>query len=196
MGVSYVSVVCSLDALASVYSSRDEALFRRVVASRDSGVRHYLSVAGEDGGRPPAEPLAEVFRGAQLSPMRPHVYAYALLAYALVLGERAGELDCAYRRAGRLSARLASLGERDAVIPVFCDAWPLPDLALGDHPMCTTLRAEEVARLATETRALLERVGPRLVDEDDDLSLELLAFFTECYEAAARRGSDLLMVAH
>lgn len=196
MGASYVAIACSLDALASVHCSRDEALFARVLSARDTQVRHYLDAGSRRGGRAPADLLAEIFRGAPLTASPPHGYAYTLLACAYVLGVGVGAYDCSYGRAGNLTAALGALGEPEEAVPLFMDEWPLPDLAPEEGPWCATLPADKVARLATETRALVERVRPALIAKGDDLSLDLLVFFTECYEAATQRGADLFMVSH
>lgn len=82
MGISYVAIAGSLDALASVYSSRDEALFERVLASEHPQVRHYLQAACARDEIRPETVLADIFRGTALTACRPHVYAYALLAGA------------------------------------------------------------------------------------------------------------------
>ncbi len=195
MGVSYVAVACSLDSLASLYGARDEALFGRVLHSNDPHVLHYLRVACR-GGHTAEDVLAEIFRGAALTTFGGHVYAYALLACAYVVGHDLGGFDCAYSRPDKLNTRLDALGEGDPAVPMFLDDWPLPGLTLDDYPGCTTLRADEVVRLAEETRAMVVRVGASFNAEDDAISRELLHWFADCYAGAARRGSDLLLVVH
>lgn len=163
--------------------------------SDDPRVLHYLRVACR-GGHSAEAVLAEIFRGEALKTFGGHVYAYALLACAYVVGHDLGGFDCAYGRAERLRTRLDALGEGDLAVPRFLDAWPLPGLILDDYPGCTTLRADAVVRRAEATRAMIGRVGASFHAEDDAISLELLNWLADCYAGAARRGSDLLLVVH
>lgn len=206
MGLSYVAFACSIEEFTSIYSSRDEALFDRIVQSSDPGVRHYLDLdahAGEGERGPGAGiprhlyPLAELFMGAPLISSKPHEYATGLIACLYVLGTKVGSSGGGYGRQMEAQEAIDALGVRGELLPEMDVQWPVPGLRpVQDWPMYCGVPLPEVDRRAAAMEEVMACLSPDRRSELPDRAVCFLEDMTEFYRTCATMRSDLILVAH
>jgi len=202
MGLSYLAFACSIEELESVYSSRDEALYAKLVKSRKSGVRHYLGLDESAPSRaldvpPNLAPLRDIFIGAAPRFHAPSRYAYALIACMYELGTHLGESGGGYGRAMEAMSALDELGEDEALLPDMGIEWPIPGMpSVEDWPMYLSLPAEEVKRRAAAMKDILARVGPTIRERAPERASNFMDDFAGFYERCAKKSRDLVVVCH
>ncbi len=199
MGLEYYAFACSLDEFASVYGSRDRALWDAISASPHRDVRARLGLDEPPSYQRPQglQALHDIFRGAAFFRERSHVYAFAHMTCAWHLGRPLGVSLGSYGRHAALMSYLSDRGEPDDDPFGLVNnlAWPLPDLPpIEDWPALWAFTADEVRQRAAAIAACTRRLGDAVKPDDDSawsLYAEMAGYFADC----ARTGDALLVVA-
>jgi hypothetical protein len=202
MGLSYLAFACPVEELESVYSSRDEALYTKLVTSEVRAIRHYLHLDREHApaiGEWPQHlaPLRDLFVGASLTLHEPHQYGYALIACLYALGTYLGESGGGYGRQAEASIALHEMGESDELLPDMSVDWPIPNMpSVEDWPMYLGLPAADVERRAAGMKSLLARISPGHHGRMPERAARFLDDFDGFYEKCAALKQDLIVVSH
>lgn len=202
MGLELYAYAASYDEWASLYSSRDDAFWRRLLRSRSTAVRSYLGIKGplpkttSTSVPRNLEPLYEILTGGSCRNEEPHRYAYAMIACLACMGAPIGTSGGSYGRFASASVMVHDLGERASILPDLDMDWPLPGVSTPDGPYNWVERRADVAPRARELRALVERLTKPLSDPSNERVKNTLHDYVRLYEAAVSAGADLIVVCH
>ena len=204
MGTANQLWLVDLDAIRSIWASRDEALLARLDAPEHRYTAELLRV-GEDG-MPRTKrrgAVVDILTGAACDEWEPDEYHYALEAICHELRlPLSPENDVRPRSLRRLEALFAADGpvSLDRFAPVGHEWFlPLPDSQ--GFPFVGWVEASSAAPFADELAALRARL-PALLDAHPDSEAALqgdasaLGHLEHVYRAAAQAGRDVVIFQH
>lgn len=191
MSLHYQLVALPLSDLVAVYSSRDDELLARLLATEDRYVASLLE------GRERRDALIDLLvGGCTRGPSAPHHSGYAVEAICFELGESLGDLDS--RDVDRIQQQLAHSGVSLELFPEVTERWPLPIRDTLDLPLIGVLSPAQIAeRLDALAAALDIDIDDDTIDDDERLlRAEALESAQRLFAAAARAGTDAIVFFH
>jgi hypothetical protein len=176
-------VAISLADLVAIYSSRDDALYARMLAPTNRYAARLLEREERRDG------LLDLLKGGHIqNASAPHHTAYAFEAIAFELGTPIGEIDS--RDCDRVHELLAASGVRFELFPDVTEKWPVPIADTPDMPLFGVLLPQQIA----ERHAVLAQLGRS--DEpytDDEIALDAAQ---QIFDAALAAGTDAVVFFH
>ena len=202
MGTSYTGILLPVERIESLYASRDEALFARMLDPQDHHARHLMGLEGsEHTKRERRSALEQILLGTACDDGRPSHFAYVIEAVCFELGTLVDELNRFYeKQAYALLARHPEL--EDELLERHVDIFlPLPIRETEGSPlMGWARRSEQLARRdrLASFAASLEAFRPDGEEEEEQVSL--CRIYIErakgFYEAALSADTDLFLFCH
>lgn len=180
--MNFQVVAIPLAELVAIYSSRDEALYARMLAPTNRYAARLLEREESRDG------LLDLLKGGHVHAHAPHHTAYAFEAIAFELGMSVGEIGS--DACERVHSLLSAIGARVELFPDVTEKWPVPIADTPNMPLFGVLVPEQIA----DRHEMLARLGrPEEPCTDDEIALQAAH---DIFDAALAAGTDAVVFFH
>jgi hypothetical protein len=193
MGLGYMGLAGDLEAIASLFSSRDVERYDALMNSDVSFVRSLLRL--DEDGRDADDrknAVRDIFVGARCEAYKPHHYGYVMEAACFHFAESLGEVGAGYGAIYDAEEVVQAAGGEFSLLPQMKVEWFVPIPAMVDWPTVATMTATECREKATG----LARVIDELPEDVDWISREFIETFQRWYQTCTETDRDLIIIAH
>lgn len=183
MSLNFQVVAIPLADLVAIYSSRDDALYARMLAPANRYAARLLEREESRNG------LLDLLKGGHVhNSHTPHHTAYAFEAIAFEIGTPVGEISS--DACERVHTLFSAMGARVELFPDVTEKWPVPIADTPDMPLFGVLLPKQIA----DRHALLVQLGRRVEpDAEDETALQTAH---DIFDAALAAGTDAVVFFH